>query len=172
VRKFVKAVAFDFGHTLVREGFVDDRIELMPGVCEVLPQIHLPMAVWANTRTAAEMELRRLLKLAQIEQCFSGVVTSVDAGSRKPAAEFFYFALTKSNFQKEEVLFVCNQLNTDVLGAEALGIHTAWLSGPEFRSADETMTVDDVKPSFVLAGFAQLLSLLQEVSDGVGPMKP
>ena len=170
--KFVKAVAFDFGHTLVREGFVDDRIELMPGVYEVLPQIHLPMAVWANTRTAGEMEVRRLLQLAQIEHYFSSVVTSVDAGSRKPTAGFFDFALTKSNFQKEKVLFVCNQLNTDVLGAEAVGIRTAWLSGPAFRSADETMTMDDVKPSFILTGFAQLLSLLQEVSDGVGPRKP
>jgi FMN phosphatase YigB (HAD superfamily) len=164
VRKVVKAVAFDFGHTLVREGFVDDRIELMPGVYEVLPQIGLPMAVWANTRTAAEIEVRRLLELARIEQHFSCVVTSVDAGFRKPAAEFFHFALTKSTFQRDEVLFVCNQLNTDVLGAEEFGIRTAWISAAKFRSADETMTLDDVKPSFILTGLEELPSLLHQLS--------
>jgi FMN phosphatase YigB (HAD superfamily) len=157
-------VAFDFGHTLVCEGFVDDRIELMPGVREVLPQISLPMAVWANTRTAGEMEVRRLLKIACIEQYFSCVVTSVDAGFRKPAAEFFHFALMKSNFQKHDVLFVCNQLNTDVLGAEAFGIRTAWLSGAEFRSQDETLSPDQVRPTFNLPRLSELPSLLEEIS--------
>ena len=164
MHKFVKAVAFDFGHTLVREGFVDDRIELMPGVRELLPQIALPMAVWGNTRTAAETEVRRLLRIAGIEQYFPSVVTSVDAGFRKPAAEFFQFALAQGNFERDGVLFICNQLNTDVLGAEAFGIRTAWLSGPEFRSKDETMTLEDVKPTFILSGFEELPSLLQEVS--------
>jgi FMN phosphatase YigB (HAD superfamily) len=157
-------VAFDFGHTLVREGFVDDRIELMPGVRELLPQIGLPMAVWANTRKAAEKEVRRLLRIAGIEQYFAYVVTSVDAGFRKPAAEFFQFALAKGNFERDSVLFVCNQLNTDVLGAEGFGIRSAWLSAPEFRSEDETMTLDDVKPTFILSGLKELPSLLQEVS--------
>jgi len=166
VPKFVTALAFDFGHTLVREGFVDDRVELMPGVREVLPQIALPMAVWANTRMAGEMEVRRLLKIAGVERYFSCVVTSVDAGFRKPAAKFFHFALTKSKFRKDDVLFVCNQLNTDVWGAEAFGIRAAWLSAPEFRSADETMTLDGVKPSFILAGLGELPALLQEVSAG------
>ena len=164
MHKFVRAVAFDFGHTLVREGFVDDRIELMPGVQEVLQGISVPMAVWANTRTAGEMEVRRLLNLARIEQYFSCVVTSVDAGFRKPAAEFFHFALMQSNFRKADVLFVCNQLNTDVLGADAFGISTAWLSGPEFRSQDETLSLDQVRPAFILPRLSGLPSLLEEIS--------
>ena len=148
---------------------VDDRIELMPGVRDVLPQIGVPMAVWANTRTAAETEVRRLLRITGIEQYFACVVTSVDAGFRKPAAEFFQFALTKGNFARDSVLFVCNQLNTDVLGAEAFGIRTAWLSGPEFRSEDETTTLDDVKPTFILSGLKELPWLLQEVSVCASP---
>jgi len=44
----------------------------------LLPQIALPMAVWANTRTAAETEVRRLLRIAAIEQYFACVVTSVE----------------------------------------------------------------------------------------------
>jgi len=72
--------------------------------------------------------------------------------------------LAKENFERDSVLFVCNQLNTTVLGAEVFGIRRAWLSGPEFRSADETMTLDDVKPTFVLSGLKDLPSLLEEVS--------
>ena len=33
----------------------------MPGVAEVLPQIGLPLALWANTRVAAEAGVRAWL---------------------------------------------------------------------------------------------------------------
>ncbi len=164
VRRFVKAVAFDFGHTLVREQTVDDEIQLMPGVLEVLPKIKLPMAVWANTRSAGQSTLLDRLSMVQIRQYFSSIATSVDAGFRKPAPEFFGFALAQWNFRKDDILFVCNQLNTDVLGAEGYGIRTAWLSAPEFRSKDETMTLDDVRPTFILPRLAELLSLLENIS--------
>ena len=164
LHKRVRAVAFDVGHTLVNERLIDGRTQLMPGVREVLPQIHQPMAVWANTRAAGETELRRKLNQVQLEQYFSCVVTSVDAGFRKPAPEFFQFALARWNFDKDDVLFVCNQLNTDVFGAGRYGIRTAWLSGPEFRSDDETMTLADAKPSFMISDLLQLPSLLHTIS--------
>src|SRR5260221_6642041 len=148
--KAVRAVAFDLGHTLINEQMIEGALELMPGVRDVLPQIDLPMSVWANTRAMKEMELRQKLQEVQIHQYFSAVVTSVDAGFRKPAAEFFDFALGKWPCTQEEILFVCNQLNTDVLGAQRYGIQTAWLSAQEFRSADETMTLHEVTPTFVL----------------------
>jgi FMN phosphatase YigB (HAD superfamily) len=157
-------VAFDFGHTLVDEHTDRSPLQLMPGVREVLAQIALPMAVWANTRKAGQAAVREILRNVQIEQYFSNVVTSVDAGFRKPAPEFFEFALSQWLFAKEHILFVGNQLNTDVLGAEAYGIRTAWLSAPEFRSADETMTLDDVKPTFFLCTLTELTGLLADVS--------
>ena len=135
----------------------------MPGVREVLPRITLPMAVWANTKTADEAQLRDLLRRAQILEFFSSVVTSVDAGFRKPQAEFFRFALGRWVFAKKEILFVGNQLNTDVAGAAGYGISTAWLSGAEFRSADETATLEDVKPTFILHGFEDVPDLLQQI---------
>jgi 5'-nucleotidase len=164
VRRFVKAVAFDFGHTLVDERIDRPPLRLMPGVQEVLPGIGLPMAVWANTRKAGEAAVRDILRAVGMEQYFFTVVTSVDAGFRKPTPEFFQFAISKGGFAKDEILFVGNQLNTDVLGGEAFGIRTAWLSAPEFRSQDETMTLDEVKPSFILSRFGELLVLLEEIS--------
>lgn len=164
MERFVQAVAFDFGHTLVDEHIHRDPLRLMPGVWDALTKISLPMAVWANTRIAGEAEVRKMLRAVQIEHHFSCVVTSVDAGFRKPAPEFFQFALSKWPFVKEQVLFVGNQLNTDVLGAESYGIRTAWLSGCEFRSDDETMTLEDVRPTFILRGFSELLTLLKDIS--------
>ena len=164
MHRFVKAVAFDFGHTLLDETAQRAPLHLMPGVREILPGIDVPMAVWANTRTAREPEIRRILRTVQIEQYFSMVVTSCDAGFRKPAPEFFQFALSKWPFARNEVLFVGNQLNTDVLGGESFGIRTAWLAAPEFRTVDETMTLEDVRPSFILSRLADLCPLLEQIA--------
>lgn len=98
----IKAVAFDFGHTLIQEQREANPsrescpIHLMPEVSEVLPRIELPMTVWANTRTATEAEGHQFLERAGIRRFFVSVVTSVEARYRKPAPGFFDFALVKS----------------------------------------------------------------------------
>ena len=57
----LKAVAFDWGHTVVDENRDGDipldvrPVHLMPGVSEVLPRIALPMALWANTRLVGRL---------------------------------------------------------------------------------------------------------------------
>jgi putative hydrolase of the HAD superfamily len=135
-------IAFDFGHTVMDE--VSDRkvplhvrpIRFMPGVLEVLPGLAFALALWANTRVDGESSVRGWLGRAGLDHLFRWVITSVDAGARKPAPEFFEYALARCGLVPQDVLFVGNQLNTDVAGAEPLGIRTVWLSGPGYRSAD------------------------------------
>jgi len=73
----IRAVAFDFGHTLVDEQQdalipLESRpIHLMPDVSEVLPRITAPLAVWANTREAAGAELQNFLNRGGIGQFFT-----------------------------------------------------------------------------------------------------
>jgi len=55
-----------------------------------------------------------VVERAGIGRFFAWVVTSVDAGFRKPALEFFDFALAKCALSKDEVLFVGNQLSTNI----------------------------------------------------------
>jgi FMN phosphatase YigB (HAD superfamily) len=165
----INAVAFDLGHTLIderKDGDVplDSRpIHLMPEVSKVLPILALPLAVWANTRTATEADLRQWLERAGIGRLFAWVVTSVDAGFRKPAPEFFDFALGKWGLSKDEVLFVGNQLNTDITGDEQYGIRTVWLCGLPYRSADETLSPNDVRPTYTIRTFRHLPLLLQRI---------
>lgn len=163
----LKAVAFDWGHTVMdesRDGGVplDARpIHLMPGVLEVLPQIGLPLALWANTRVAAETDVRGWLQRAGINRQFRWVVTSVDAGARKPAPRFFEYALDRCGLCKADVLFVGNQLTSDISGAEAFGIPTVWLSGPEYRSADDGSCT--VSPAYTIRTLHDLPELLRRI---------
>ena len=155
-----KAIAFDVGHTLIDEridaaSFVEP-VQLMPHVLEVLPQIDLPMAAWSNTRSAREKEVRHLLRAAGIDQFFTWVITSIDAGYRKPDREFFTFALKNCGFSADEVLFVGNQLNTDICGGLQCGIKTVWISGEPHRSPDETLTRATIRPDFELDSLLEL----------------
>jgi len=113
-------------------------VHLMPSVVDVLPQLTLPLAVWANTRVARVTTVRGWLDRAGIGPLFHWVVTSVDAGARKPAPEFFRYALADCGLTKDDVLFVGNQLNSDIAGGEAFGIPTVWLSGSVHRSLDDS----------------------------------
>jgi len=168
----IRAVAFDFGHTLVNEEKdtaipLESRpIHLMPDVSEILPCIPVPMAVWANTRTATGTDLERFLDRAGIGRFFAWVVTSMDAGFRKPAPQFFEFALRKCGLASDEVLFVGNQLNTDIAGGQKHGIRTVWLSGGAYRSTDETLPPQDVHPTHTIHTLRQLPSLLENLSSG------
>lgn len=165
----IRAVAFDFGHTLVDEQkdasvpLESRSIHLMPDVAEILPNIPIPLAVWANTRTATGADLRNFLDRAGIGRFFAWVVTSIDAGFRKPTPQFFDFALRKCRLVRDEVLFVGNQLNTDIAGGQAYGIRTVWLSGSAYRSADEKLSREDVHPTHTIPALRQLPSLLESL---------
>ena len=167
----IRAVAFDFGHTLVderRDGTLSlgsRPVHLTPEVFDILPRMSIPLAVWANTRTATGAELHHFLDRAGIGQFFAWVVTSVDAGFRKPAPEFFAFALSKCGLSRDEVVFVGNQLNTDIAGGREFGIRTVWLCGSAYRSADETLSPQDVHPTYTIHALRQLPSLLQQIRD-------
>ena len=81
---------------------------------------------------------RGFLRAAGIAHFFNWVTTSVDAGCRKPDPNFFKFALQQCGLRQGEVLFVGNQLNTDVCGGVECGIRTVWISGEAYRSPEDT----------------------------------
>jgi FMN phosphatase YigB (HAD superfamily) len=165
----IKAVAFDFGHTLVDEEKdatipLEARpVHLMPWVTEILPQVPIPLAVWANTQATTGAELHNFFDRAGIGRFFVWVVTSVDAGFRKPAPQFFDFALRRCGLARHDVLFVGNQLNTDIAGGIDYGIRTVWLSGSAYRNADETLTSTDVRPTYTILTLREFPSLLNSL---------
>lgn len=161
----IKAVIFDFGHTISDENIPLDSpgIQLMPGIKEVLSKINLRMGIWANTKNTTEYDIRTWLKRAEIDKYFTWIITSVDAGFRKPDKRFFDFALEKCHLEKDEVILVGNQLNSDIQGAKEYGIKCIWLSGDNFRSPDETETLDGIQPDYSINSFGQLPELLEQI---------
>ncbi len=161
----LRAIAFDWGHTLMDERFdahlpLDVRpVHLMPGVARVLPRLWLPLAVWANTRDSGAEGVRKWLRRASLDRFFDWVITSVEAGARKPSAEFFRHALAQCGVANDEVLFVGNQLNTDIAGAAASGIRSVWLSGAVYRSVDDGPSA--ATPTYAIKSLDELVPLVE-----------
>jgi FMN phosphatase YigB (HAD superfamily) len=163
----LKAIAFDWGHTLMderRDEPLDTRpIHLMPGVADVPPRLTLPLAVWANTRVDGEPTVRGWLNRARLGQLFQWVITSVDAGTRKPVPEFFQYALARCGLTKDSVLFLGNQLNTDIAGGEAFGVRTVWLCAAAYRSLDDGPC--SVRATYTIDTLSSLPTLVQSLQD-------
>ena len=121
----------------------------------------MPLALWANTRDADERDVRNRLRKAGLEQYFQWVITSVDAGARKPSAGFFDYALQVCGFTKHDVVFVGNQMNTDIAGGETYGISTVWLSGDEYRSDDDRSC--GARPAYNIRSLRDLPALMNEI---------
>ncbi len=158
-----KAVMFDFGHTIVEENTsLQEPPRLMPGVREALALIRLPMGIWANTRLTTGAEIRAWLTPCRLQQHFRWIVTSYELGCRKPAREFFTRALAQSRLEATDVLFVGNQLNTDIIGAQGVGIATVYLTDAIYRSSDEVDT-PNAKPTFTIPTLAELPDLVRRL---------
>ena len=108
-----------------------------------------------------ETTVRGWLHRAGLGPLFKWVVTSVDARARKPAPEFFQYALARCGLTKNDVLFVGNQLNTDIAGGEAFGIRTVWLCGPTHRSLDDGPC--SARASYTMDTLYSLPALLQKL---------
>jgi HAD superfamily hydrolase (TIGR01662 family) len=166
----LKAVMFDFGHTIIDElkerqvPLASRSVDLMPDLLEILPQIKFKMGIWANSE-AGEKDVRMWLRRAGINEYFEWIATSKDAGARKPNREFFSYALNKCEMKKEEIIFVGNQLNTDIRGAKDYGIQCVWLSGSAYRSPDD-FSINDIaasqfEPDHMIESLRELPALLE-----------
>src|SRR5437773_2140539 len=108
----LKAIFFDFGHTIMREDscidpYLEDcPIDLMPGARAAIGRICLPKGIWANTRVAVAADIRKWLVRAGLDHQISWVAASFELECRKPERQFFTRALAACGLQPRDVLFV------------------------------------------------------------------
>jgi putative hydrolase of the HAD superfamily len=135
----------------------DCPIDLMPGAREAIESIDampLPIGIWANTRLATSDHLRRWLSRAGLDDRISFIATSVELGFRKPAPEFFIRALAACGLNSDDVLFVGNQLDSDIAGANRLGIPCVYLTDVRYRSLDERQA--EASPTYTIETLFEL----------------
>jgi len=117
-----------------------------------LQKAGIRMGVVSNTTNPGFMKdyEQSLLKL---DPYFEFSIYSSEVPYRKPHPSIFQLALARLNLDPEEVLFVGDNLNADVVGAQSVGMPTAWLNreGKDLPS--------DVIPDYEIKTATELLTL-------------
>jgi HAD superfamily hydrolase (TIGR01549 family) len=99
--------------------------------------------------------LKAKLQEANILACFDHIVVSSEVGFIKPHPEIFRIALTQSNLRAEEVIFVGDSYQQDILGAKGAGMKTVWLNA---RHEPRIMAIGN-PPDYEIESLSELIGL-------------
>jgi len=84
---------------------------------------------------------------------FDKIITSEAAGSKKPDALIFEYALKITNTPKEEAIYIGDEFETDVIGAFNADLDAVWFNPRNLEN------VADIEPTFVVRDLGKLLEI-------------
>lgn len=109
-------------------GYILEHMELRDGAIELLRYCKdCGIKIGICTDLTANIQHRKIRKLG-IALWVDAIVTSEEAGAEKPSDMMFQLILRKLNVAAEGVLFVGDNLEKDVRGAEKMGMKAIWLN--------------------------------------------
>jgi putative hydrolase of the HAD superfamily len=94
---------------------------LLPQALDVLQYLHPRYALTIVTNGFEEIQSKKI-ESSGISRFFRHVITSQRAGSKKPSAEIFQFALQHTGHAAGEAVMIGDNLLTDMAGARAAGV--------------------------------------------------
>jgi HAD superfamily hydrolase (TIGR01549 family) len=92
-----------------------------------LKQRDFRIALVSNMMLPGKLLKAKLLE-ANILACFDNIAISSDVGFIKPHPEIFRRTLAQSNLGANEVVFVGDTYQQDIIGAKQVGLNTVWLN--------------------------------------------
>jgi methylated-DNA-protein-cysteine methyltransferase-like protein len=147
-----QCVLFDWGDTVMRvfpeyTGPMESwpRAEAIPGVAEAIAGIRRDALVCLATNAvdSDELAIRKALARVGIDSLFDRVFCHAVVGARKPTPAFFCYILQELSLDSGSVFMVGDDFDSDVLGANAVGIGAVWLNRTtqESRSSAHHTTI-------------------------------
>jgi HAD superfamily hydrolase (TIGR01549 family) len=134
---------------------LDDRSTAMPGAFEVLEALRPHFILGVVSNFPESTFVRSTLARSKLDGFLDTIVVSAEVGRMKPHPAPFERAFKQLALDPAEVLFVGDDLRSDIAGAQALGCHTAWLP------LDPTsVAVGPVRPDHHLGSLTDLLTVL------------
>ena len=101
---------------------------------------------------------RQKLDQTGIAGYFKSVVVSGDVGVAKPGRQIFERSAEELGLQPDELLFIGDNPENDVLGAKQAGWHAIWLNRTGAKREVEAITVEELTevPPLVVRGLSSL----------------
>ncbi|MBS4209871.1 HAD family hydrolase [Bacillus sp. FJAT-50079] len=150
----------EFGFELA-ERFPQERRKL-PFVYEesfqVLDQLKEKYRLLLLTNGSPDLQNTKLEITPEIAPYFEQIVISGGFGKGKPDPTIFEHALSLMSLEKDEVLMVGDNLMTDILGANRVGIKSVWIN----RHQNER---NEVIPTYEIKHLEGLFPILEQLNN-------
>jgi putative hydrolase of the HAD superfamily len=128
--------AFGINDSLLASNIADDYVKmsplktnLFPHAIETLRYLHGLYKLHIITNGFEEVQYKKL-ELSGMNKYFEHVITSEDAGAKKPDAVIFRYALGKTGARAKESLMIGDEIEIDLLGAKAVGLDQMFVNYP------------------------------------------
>ncbi|NWJ49733.1 MAG: noncanonical pyrimidine nucleotidase, YjjG family [Bacteroidetes bacterium] len=126
---------------------------LMPGTIEVLEQLKNEYHLHIITNGFEEIQKVKM-EYAGLNDYFDCIVTSEEAGSKKPDNRIFNYALEKAGAKVTESIMIGDDFEVDILGATSIGMDTIFYDPKNTERVDQMST-------YRVTHLTELLSLLE-----------
>ena len=149
----------DFGSVLA-ERFPEERRKspfVYEETFEILDSLKGNYQLLLLTNGSPELQNMKLEITPELVPYFDQIVISGDFGRGKPDPSIFEHALSLMSLEKDEVLMVGDNLMTDILGANTVGIKSVWIN----RHNKER---NEVIPTYEIQHLGEIFPLLDELN--------
>jgi putative hydrolase of the HAD superfamily len=111
-------------------GFIEgisNKTYLFPYATEILKYLFPKYKLYIITNGFEEVQFSKLKK-SGLERYFTSIITSEEAGSKKPDPSIFRYALEKTGARPSDSMMIGDDLEVDIKGAAALGIDQLYVN--------------------------------------------
>ena len=148
VRRFEMSLN-DFGinDTLLACQIADDyttvdsnRIYLFPNAIEILEYLYPDYKIHVITNGFEEVQYPKI-NLSGMKNYFDQVITSEEAGCKKPEKKIFQFAFERAKAKPEDSIMIGDDLEVDIIGAKSVGMDQVYVNF-HHKEHDEEVTFE------------------------------
>ncbi len=139
----------DYLHTL------PDQVFLLEGTLDLLETLHKKIPMIMVTNGIGVVQHKRLDNIG-LKPFFDHIVVSEECGFTKPDKRIFHhtFNLLNVAHHAPNVLMVGDKLETDILGAQNVGVDSCWLN------SNKVANTTSIVPTYEIQNIIELLNLL------------
>ncbi len=119
---------------------VTNKTYVFPNTFEVLNYLSNKYDLHIITNGFDEVQFKKIIS-GNLNQYFKNIITSEEAGVKKPNPKIFLTALEKANAKAEECLMIGDDIEADIIGAISVGIDQV-LFNPNGTKHNKTITYE------------------------------
>lgn len=138
---------------------LDTCAVLLDGALELCAYLKERYDLYVVTNGVSHTQYSRLA-LSGLDQYFTDIFVSEDAGSQKPQKEYFDYCFARiPEKDPAKMLLIGDSLTSDIRGGKNAGIDTCWVN-PGGMEAEGSQLAEELKPEYVVHGLWELKGVL------------